>query len=79
MIYTGLVSKAKPHPGLDLEKFSKIWKHPLFLAHGNNVFEYGSVYIIEKKIEKEKTIVSLAITVLVILAFIFFEQWPEWL
>ena len=53
MIYVGIISKAESHPGLELEKYSKLWKHSLFLSHSNNVFEYGSKYIIEKKINKK--------------------------
>jgi hypothetical protein len=47
MIYVGIVNKCSCHPGLELEKYSKAWKHSVFLAHGNNVFDYGGMYIIE--------------------------------
>ena len=79
MIYTGLVSKAIPHTGMELEKYSKSWKKALFLAHSNNVFEIGAFYILEKKIDKKKTNAYLFLTCSVILALTFFDHWPVWL
>jgi len=79
MIYTGLVSKANTHPGLELEKYSKSWKKPIFVAHSNNVFEIGALYILEKKIDKKKTNAYLFLCCSVILALTFFDHWPVWL
>merc|ERR1712166_209192 len=63
-------------PGLELEKYSKVWKHSKFLAHSNNVFGYGSMYIIEKKIDKKKTNFILFLACFFILSLTFYDHWP---
>ena len=71
MIYVGLVSKCTCHPGIEHEKYSKAWKHSIFLQHGNNVFDYGGMYIIERKIDKKKTTLNLFFVASVIIALTF--------
>jgi len=79
MMYVGLISKAESHPGMELEKYCKQWKNPLFLSAGNNVFAYGGLYIVERKIDKKQTNLLLFLTCFMIMALTFHEHWPKWL